>query len=111
MNYFAASNHNIPEAAFKILRALNYIDLNLVTVGVPDGESRNQSSAHAGPSGLFSTYRCNDAMISIAASARDKPVTVTIVKTHDDGSSEDILFHFDPVKKILLTARQFGDGL
>lgn len=106
MKYFGASNHNIPEAARKILSALNYYDLNLVTTSLP----ATRGSAKAPPSERFATYECNDAMISIASSAKDKPITVTIAKTDKNGVSEDMLFHFDPVKKILLTARQVEDG-
>jgi hypothetical protein len=107
MKKFAASNHNIPEVALKILGALNYFDLNLLTTNA----LTNQTVQRAKPSSLFSTYQCKDAMISIASSAKDKPVTVTIAKAHDNGVTEDILFHFDPIKKILLTARQMDDGL
>lgn len=106
MKHFGASNHNIPEAARKILAAMNYFDLNLVTASVPATSGTSKR-----PSERFSTYQCNDAMISIASSAKDKPVTVTIAKTHQNGISEDILFHFDPVKKMLLTARQTEDPL
>ncbi len=108
MKHFAASNHNIPEAARKILSALHYVDLNLVTTSVLNDESRPDKRG-APPSPRFCTYECNDAMISIASSARDKPVTVTIAKTFENGTSEELLFHFDPVRKTLLTARQIGD--
>jgi hypothetical protein len=106
MKNFAASNHNIPEVALKILGALNYFELNLLTTTAMS----SQAVQRAKPSNLFSTYQCKDAMISIASSTKDKPVTVTIVKALDHGMTEDILFHFDPIKKILLTARQLDDG-
>ncbi len=110
MKYFGASNHNIPEAARKILAAMNYFDLSLVTAPVPSHGGANHGASKK-PSERFSTYQCNDAMISIASSAKDKPITVTIAKTDKNGISEDILFHFDPVKKMLLTARQTEDPL
>ncbi len=113
MKHFAASNHNIPEAARKILSALHYVDLNLVTLSLDEDESPSQSLGRRGrtlaPSPRFATYQCNDAMISIASSAKDKPVTVTIAKTHENGMLEELLFHFDPIRKTLLTARQIGD--
>lgn len=111
MKHFAASNHNIPEAALKILRALHYVDLNLVTTSVVSDESPSKRGRNAAPSPRFSTYECNDAMISIASSAKDKPITVTIAKTFDNGTSEELLFHFDPMQKTLLTARQTGDAI
>lgn len=109
MKHFAASNHNIPEAARKILSALHYVDLSLVTLSVDGDESPVKRGRAAPPSPRFATYQCNDAMISIASSAKDKPVTVTIAKTHENGVSEELLFHFDPIRKTLLTARQIGD--
>ena len=110
MKHFAASNHNIPEAARKILSALHYVDLNLVTLSLEENESPIRQGRSLAPSPRFATYQCNDAMISIASSAKDKPVTVTIAKTHENGMSEELLFHFDPIRKTLLTARQIGDG-
>lgn len=105
MKINAPSNHNIPEAALKILGALHYYDLTPMRI-----EEQVREKLAARPSERFSMYECNGAMISIASSAVGSPITVTIAKALTDGRSEEILFHYDPVKKSLLTARQMEDA-
>lgn len=95
---YAASNHNIPEAARRILAALHYYELEPVDAGPAD--------KGFGPSPRFRTFRSGDVEISIAAAAQNKPITVTIAKVLPDGIREEMLFHFDPVQKILLSAMQ-----
>lgn len=96
---YAASNHNIPEAARRILAALHYYDLEPVEDGAPAAKGSR-------PSALFKTFRCDDVEISIASAATGKPITVTITRTLEDGTREEMLFHYDPLQKILLSAMQ-----
>jgi hypothetical protein len=98
---YAASNHNIPEAARRILNTLNYYDLELVM----DSVEKHRPSHH------FKTFRSGDAAISIASSAVGKPITVTISTMLRDGTNEELLFHYDPVKHILLSAMQTEEVL
>lgn len=97
--HYSASNYNIPEAARKILGALNYYDLEPIVDRLAEEKGLK-------PSFQFKSFKSGDVEISIATAAHGKPITVTIIKSLDDGTREEMLFHYDPLKQVLLSAMQ-----